>query len=550
MVITRTVGILAACLFVVGTARGLADDGGGPVARWGLAGDAGESNGRFEARNHGVTFTGRGADGKAAAAVFDGRGAHLEVKPDVALRPGTGDFTVALWVHTDGSPNGSGDLVSMCDAEKRVGFNLALRTNPGTTGTANLRQLQFGIDAGSEPRWSDEGRPGNAILAFALTVHDGHLYAGTADSAAGAVGRVFRFSGHGEWVDCGAPDRCNTVTALTEHEGRLYAATGKYRFAGSAMVESDNLNPGGGIFRYEGGSKWSEVGRLPGVEAIAGLVAFRGRLHATSLYKPAGFFRLESDGKWNALDVPDGKRIQSMAVYHDALWATSYDDGRVYRYDGSRWEDLGRLGENTQTYSFVVDRGKLCVATWPSGKVYRWNDAGRWDDLGRLGEELEVMGMLVHNGQLYAGSLPLGAVFRYEGGQAWTKLSQLDTTPDVKYRRVWTMAEFGGRLFCSTLPSGRIHALEAGPCVTSDRALAAGWQHVAAVKHGGVLRLFVNGKAVAESRRFDPTKFNLANESPLRIGSGGGAFFHGSLGDVRLYRRALDEAELNNLIKP
>ena len=70
-----------------------------------------------------------------------------------------------------------------------------------------------------------------------------------------------------------------------------------------------------------------------------------------------------------------------------------------------------------------------------------------------------------------------------------------------------SMAAFDGRLFCSTLPSAKVHALEAGPCATFDREIPTGWQHVAAVKQGGLLRLYVNGKQVAESRRFEPARF-------------------------------------------
>jgi hypothetical protein len=167
-----------------------------------------------------------------------------------------------------------------------------------------------------------------------------------------------------------------------------------------------------------------------------------------------------------------------------------------------------------------------------------------------LGDELEVMGMLVHNGHLYGGTLPLAAVFRYDGDRGWTKTGQLDTTADARYRRAWTMAAFDGRLFCSTLPSGRVHSLEAGPCVTFDRELPPGWQHVAAVKRGGVLQLYLNATRVAESRRFDSARLDLTNQAPLRIGAGSGDYFHGSLSDVRLYRRALSESEIHGLAKP
>lgn len=530
----------------------VAADDRGPVAHWALAGDAKDSSAnRLETANRGVKFTAKGPDGKSPAAVFDGVGSRLEVKPVPALRLGTGDFTIALWVYTPESLDDDlGDLVTMYDAKKRVGFNLSLRNNTGVTSCqANTRQLQFGIDAGSEPKWADEGGPGDATLAFALAVHDGHLFAGTATNAKGAVGRVYRHEGAEKWADCGAPDKSNTVSALAAYRGKLYAASSKYRFAGSALPESENANRGGGVYRYDGENRWTEVGRLPDTEAIGGLVVFKDRLYASSLYKPAGFFRYESDGKWTALAVPDGKRVESLGVFNGHLWATSYDGGRVYRYDGKDWKDFGQLGDNTQTYSFAVHRGRLCVGTWPSGKVFRLTD-DRWEDLGRLGTELEVMGMLVHNGQLYAGTLPLAEVYRYDGGQTWTKTAQLDKMPDVKYRRAWTMAQYKGKLFCSTLPSGRVHSLEAGPCVTHDRELAPGWRHVAAVKHGGVLKLYVDGKLVAGSTKFDPAKFDLTTDEPLLIGAGAGDFFNGALVDVRLYLRALSTEEIAGLGRP
>lgn len=535
--------LLTALCFITLTFAVRADDRD-LVGRWKLDRDADDSSGnRLHAVNHGVKFTARGP-----AATFDGIGGHLVVKAVPALRLGKGDFTLALWVRTDKDLDDDlGDLVTFYDAKKRVGLNLSLRTNTGVTSCQpNTRQLQFGIDAGSEPRWTDEGRPGDAILAFALAVHDGHLYAGTAGNGPKDVGRVYRYEGPGRWADCGAPDKCNAISALAVHQGKLYAASSKYRFAGSALKESPNGNLGGGVFRHEGGTRWTEVGRLPDTEAVGGLVVFKGRLFASSLYRPAGFFRYEADGRWTALKVPAGKRVESMGVFNGSLWATSYDGGRVYRYDGSTWKDMGQLGDNTQTYSFAVHRGRLHVGTWPSGKVFRL-DGETWEDRGRLGKELEVMGMLVHNGQFYAGTLPLAEVYRFDGERTWTRTAQLDTTPDVRYRRAWTMAQYRGRLFCSTLPSGRIHSLEAGPCVTHDRELAAGWRHVAAVKQGGLLRLYVDGKPVAESAKFDAAKFDLNSDAPLLIGAGAGDYFRGDLSDVRLYRRALSAAEVGGL---
>jgi hypothetical protein len=77
------------------------------------------------------------------------------------------------------------------------------------------------------------------------------------------------------------------------------------------------------------------------------------------------------------------------------------------------------------------------------------------------------------------------------------------------------------------------------------------WQHVAAVVKRGErqARLYVNGFLVAEGTVRDG---NLDNPKlPLRIGHlEGGSAFVGEIDDVRLYRRALSEAELQALIEP
>jgi hypothetical protein len=344
------------------------------------------------------------------------------------------------------------------------------------------------------------------------------------------------------------PDKANAISALAEYRGKLYAGSAKYRLAGSALAESENPHNGGRIYRLEAGDRWVEVGKMSDEQiAVGGLVVFRDRLYASSLYRPAGFYRYEQDGKWTSLPTPDGLRVEAVCVYNGYLWASSYDGGYVFRFDGEQWKSFGQVGDNTQTYSFAIHRGQLHVGTWPSGKVFRLGENGSWEDAGRLGAEREVMGMLIHNGMLYAGTLPLAEVYRYDGGQDWAKVARLDLTPDVTYRRAWTMAPFQGRLFVSTLPSGTIHSLETGKCVTYDRALPSGWRHLAAVRDADRLRLYVDGAQVAESTPFDPKQFELSTDVPLLIGAGSGDFFSGRIRDVRVYAAALSAAQIANL---
>ncbi|MSR31784.1 MAG: LamG domain-containing protein [Gemmataceae bacterium] len=472
----------------------------------------------------------------------------------------TADFSLALWMQNEETASRlPGDLLCQYDPALRRGFQLTLKSNTGTTTSqANWRHLQFSIDDNHSSAWSDCGRPGNAILAFALASHEGKLFAGTCEPGKNESGRVYSYAENGNWTDCGAPGQANSVTALTAYHGKLYAATGKYRLAGSSLKESDNVHLGGRVFVYEGGHRWTDCGQLPNTEAVGGFVVFQGRLYASSLYKPAGFFRYEGGTKWTALQVPQGidpatgmpgpKRVEALTMFDGFLYASSYDGGHVYRYDGKNWTDCGQLGNNTQTYSFAQYEGKLYAGTWPSGRVYRFDGLSKWTDTGRLGNELEVMGMLVHNGRLLAGTLPLAEVYSFEG-TSWKRLTRLDHTPDVTYRRAWTMAEHAGQVFCSTLPSGKVFAFSAGTQVGWGKSLDSAWHHIAAVKSGQKLELFVDGKPVAQSRAFDSKSYSLNSQAPLQIGTGMNGPFNGRLSDIRLFQRALALEEITALAK-
>jgi len=361
---------------------------------------------------------------------------------------------------------------------------------------------------------------------WALAVHEGHLYAATFETGGDEAGHVYRYDGSTRWADCGSPDTCNSVGSLAVHDGKLYAGSLQYSAGGSALPESPNQRPGGKVFRYEGGTRWADCGKLGDVPGVAGLAVFRGKLYAAGHFQrptqqpcQKGLYRYEGGTSWTYCGHP-GHRVPHVGVYKGSLYATSYDGGQFARYDGERWQPLPPIPDTTQSYSIAIHRGRMHVGTWPNGSVFRYDGESGWTPCGRLGDEKEVMGMAVYNGRLYAGTLPLAAVFRYDGGTTWTSTGRLDTTPDVTYRRAWSMAVYQGKLFCGTLPSGRVLSLEAGRCVSWDRELAPGWRHVAAVKADGRLELYVDGKRVATSSAFEPTDYDLTTDQPLRIGFG------------------------------
>jgi hypothetical protein len=61
------------------------------------------------------------------------------------------------------------------------------------------------------------------------------------------------------------------------------------------------------------------------------------------------------------------------------------------------------------------------------------------------------------------------------------------------------------------------------------------------------LRLYVDGNLVAVSSAFDPAGFDISNDQPLNIGFGAQDHFKGSISDLRIYNRALNDAEMGAL---
>lgn len=498
----------------------------------------------------------------AEGARFNGLDSCMLVQDHPALRLGTGDFSVAVWIQTDGDV--VGDILCRFDPDARRGFGLSVVTNSGVTSTAqaNYRNLHFGIDQGrSDANWRDEGRPGSAVQVKALHVSEGELYTGTFEGRADETGHLWRYEGQGAWQDLGAcPDGSNTVPSIARFNGALYCSTGRYNSRGSALGAPENTAPGGRVYRIESDGNWVDCGQPGGEDAtpearevdgfetgkadMAGaLTVFGEELYAISYYR-RGAFKYEGGGRWKHIG-PD-RRLMSLAVYRQGLYAL-VNGGEVLRYlGGETWEYCGTPTGSTQTYGAATYEGNLYVGTWPGGDVQRYDGGEAWTTIGRAGEEKEVMGMALYNQKVYVGSLPLAHVWRLDNS-GLTFVGNIDNTPDVTYRRAWSMAVYNGRLFSGTLPSGHVWSFQAGVMATYDRALPSGWCQVVAVREQGRLKLYVDGERCATSNAFDTEEYDLTNDCPLTIGFGAHTYFRGRMHGLRLYNRVLTENEIGHL---
>jgi hypothetical protein len=435
------------------------------------------------------------------------------------------------------------------------------------------------MDNAGTDAWKDCGRPGGKTnCTDALTVFDGHLYVGTVDAPDPADwAHVFRYQGDKNWEDCGrvGDRRSRGVYAMIVHDGALYAATAGPHGGLHANAPDEDF---GRVYRYAGGKKWEDIGQPGDHYRINSLASFRGKLYALSINTygatGGGVYVYEGGQKWS--QCGDFGRPHTSGVHDGKLYA-AFPQGKVFAYDGKTWEDLGNpIGSTAdcdQIHSNGVYHGELYFGTWPFGKVaVRRND--KWIDVGRLGDATEIVGLSVYNGSLYGGSIPRAEVFRFDGPEKWSSVGRLfnpkgfepvpvgsHATEVQDWSRASSLTVYDGKLFSSTATCyraqispptghddirGKVFCLQAGAAVSSDRDMGAGWKHIAAVRKGNSLSLFVDGKLVARTDSGQPV-IDATCSAPLQIGFGSQSYFHGNIREVRLYDRAISEADIHQL---
>lgn len=502
-------------------------------------------------------------------AVFNGRDARLVIQ-DSESRFGRDNFTLSarIWIDA-GEAESIGDIASKFDPITRSGFNWSVVDHGGvTSASSNYRNLNFSFDAGTTPKWTDCGRPGNARLISALTAHRGELFAATSEFGDTEIGRVFRYAGNQQWEDTQLPCKANTAFGLASIDGVLYAATGRYDPRNSSLPLVGNLNLETRVWRLDENGKWHDCGNPnPESEDLYNLAIYRGRLYGAPSYS-RGLHRLEADGKWTR--CADGyPRFLSLCQWRGHLYGASNrglrhqgppperkitftslpDSDGVYRFDDhtNEWTACGKIPNEDQMYSFVVHRGELFTGTWPNCKVFKSATGIGWEDYGQFHpDEKEVMGMCIYNGMMYAGTLPAADVYRFDGPHRWTNVGNVDNTQGVKYRRAWSMAVHDGRLFVGSLPAGNVYAMNVGAVASDSHQLTTGWHKVAAVRDVNTARLYINGQLKGQSTA-DVAQMDLTNYLPLAIGYGAHDFFKGKMADLRLFGQAIQKHEIESL---
>ena len=549
----------------------------GLVGHWKLQGDCLDHSGNGnDGVNHGVALE-EGA--------FDGEQAYIEVPASESLKLGTGDFTFCARIYTEEQLGDIvGDVLDLYDPAARRGVTLTVRSSAGgyqSQGTD--RHVHFGIDNDRMGDWQDCGRPNptSSYVSNSLTVFDGHLYAATTDAEdESGWAHVYRYDGTDKWIDCGRVGNGKTtgVLPLVVHNGALYAATSTYDW--TRVVEGD-YEPGR-VYRYLGGTEWQDLGQPSDNRTLNSLASYKGKLYVGGGPKTWGVYVMEEDGQWKPSKEFEKKGPQrcfphAMSLHNGKLYV-GYPG--VWEFDGEEWRfvgdpvNFGERHQQLQVHEMDLYQGKLLAGAFPEAIVSAYLGGETWEQMGRVGVDgTEVLGLIVYNGQLYGSSLPRAEVCRYEGNSEWKSLRRFHSPPGWEpgippnvtraevdeMARVTSLTVYDGKLFAGTGSCtsayqdsrldmrGMVFCLEAGKSASFDGDLGAGWKHLTAIRQGGELKLFVDGKQVGKSSAFDPAEYDVSTDQPLRLGFGQTEYFDGKMQDVRLYNRALSEGEIEEL---
>ena len=397
----------------------------GLVGYWRLQGDCRDYSPHG---NHGVNH---GVDLKTGT--FNGVDSFIEVPASASLKPGTGDFSICAWVSTEKDLDDVvGDVLDFYDPALRRGITLSIQSSgSGYQGQGNDRQVSFGIDNARISDWEDCGRPSKTsryISNSMLTFH-GHLYAAITDAKEEKDWcHVFRYEGGTKWRDCGrvGTNQTTGVGPLVVHNGELYAVTWTYDWT---RIGSGKYEPGR-VHRYAGGTRWIECGQPGADRTLNAAASFGGRLFVGGGPETWGVFVLTNGLQWtpsNIFEKRGPRRLfpHTMCRYNGKLF-TGYPC--VFAFDGKEWSYVGLPGPldtspPLQTHSMTVYQGKLCAGTWPEAKVAHYLGGQDWQELGRVGADgTEVNALRVYNGKLYGGSIPRAEVCRFDGEPIWTSL--------------------------------------------------------------------------------------------------------------------------------
>lgn len=243
--------------------------------------------------------------------------------------------------------------------------------------------------------WDDMGNPSypSSSDVLGLVSSNNELYAGLYN------GKMRRFISPGDWENCGTT---YSIRLLFEYEGNVCAGVGTIP---------------GRIMRWNGGTSWSEIGRLGGNAVMC--------------------VHLHTDGKW---------------------YGGCSNSGHLWRNDGVlNWTDLGLVDTNVNgIYSLASHKDELYIGTEMAvvyeDRIYKYNAPNDYTYCGYPGESNIIRCMVDYKDLLLVGTNDKAYVYLYRGGTLWEDISgQLNSESSL-----WAFKEWDDKIYVGTKSHGQV----------------------------------------------------------------------------------------------
>ena len=282
-------------------------------------------------------------------------------------------------------------------------------------------------------------------------------------------GQVYRVTPDGCWTYCGHPGsedatpedvptagyasgKADDAFAFTVYRGRLYCASNHRR----------------GAFLYEGGDRWTTSARITGSSPSPSIVAGCTRSSTAARCTATG---VDRSGPTAAvrLDRPrPTERSPAQADSTSARGPRARCTVTMEARRGPRWKGSA-MSARSWAWPSTTARSTSAPCRWRTSGEWTTSDSRSWAPSTRPPRRFGASG----HGRLSGQALRRHAALR----------------PRMRHGSRDRMA-------------------------TWDRAFPSGWRHVAAVRDGGVLRLYVDGVAVAVSTAFRPARVRREQRPP------------------------------------
>ncbi len=292
--------------------------------------------------------------------------------------------------------------------------------------------------------------------------------------------------------------------SMRDYGGHAYVGTWNVQFNYPALVSAiingdldlSNLsgNPlegigflsteGAQIWRHDGGQDWTQVYDFANSDSntsgVRQMQQFGSHLYAGTVNAVTGasMLRTENGVDWHEvtggpLDNGDNISIRTMAEHDGYLYVGTENNetgGEVWRYDGSVWNQVAQLSDDTSAAEILFRDGKMYVGTWDftdSYNLYDVNPDGFDDftlktpDVGLDGlANLGVMKLIEDkDGYMYLGTVNYQDGFTMlrtmdpDDPTSWEVLST-DGFGNLDNAYTWSMLNVGDELLMGTFNSG------------------------------------------------------------------------------------------------